>query len=90
MSAENEKKFIRLDFVNMDDVASPEQAVEWLNGISARKQGVPFEGWVTLPDIKIPEDAKEGDELGFVNCSCGRIHQVTLRNGKKHVDTGWY
>lgn len=86
----SENKKFELDHVNMDDVATPEQAVEWLNRIRARKQGFPFEKWVTLEDIKISESAKEGDELGFVNCSCGRVHQVILRNCKKHVDTGWY
>lgn len=78
--------------VSMDDVINPEQAVEMLNRIAAKKAGINFKDWKTLDDIEIPlEAAINGETLGFVNCSCGRVHAVTLgKDGEKHVDTGWY
>ena len=52
--------------------------------------GIKYHLMVNLDDVLIPENAKDGDELGWINCSCQRVHRVSLRNGGKHVDTGWY
>ncbi|MCL4359680.1 hypothetical protein M1555_00295 [Patescibacteria group bacterium] len=77
--------------VDMDDVISPEQAVDWFIRIRAREFGIALEDWISADSVPIPEDAEPGDILGLVHCTCGRMHILTLRtDGERHVDTGWY
>lgn len=56
--------------------------------------GLRWRVWVSIEDYKIPSEAKDGDILGYSNCSCQHVHPVIVRekNGKliKTTSTGYY
>lgn len=53
--------------------------------------GIDFETQEGNEWLKQKLAAKPGDFLGWVDCSCGRRHEVVMgKGGFPTMDTGWY